>query len=56
MALWLVYLLPDPVAVGSIPSVPKNFQRKKLPDFLRLIISDGLRKVNSVLKMLIKPF
>ena len=33
MALWLVYLLPDPVAVGSIPSVPKKFQRKKLPDF-----------------------
>ena len=49
------FLLPDPVAEGSNPSIPKVFQRKKLSMLLRLINGVAYRKVNSGLKMLIEP-
>ena len=31
IAQWLAYLLPDPAALGLIPSIPKNFQMKNYP-------------------------
>ena len=32
LAQLLAYLIPDLAAPGSIPSVPKKFQRKKIVD------------------------
>ena len=54
IALWLAYLLPDPAAMDSIPSIPEIFPEEKLSMLLRLINSAGLRKVDSGLKMLIE--
>ena len=34
---WLAYLLLEPAAPGSIPSIPEIFQKKKLSKLLRLI-------------------
>ena len=44
-----------PRAPGLIPSIPQNFRRKYLSILLRLINSPVLRKVDSGLKMLVKP-
>ena len=54
-AQWLTYLLPDPAARRLISSVPKKCNWKKLSMLLRLINGTGKMKVDSGLKMLIKP-
>ena len=37
LAQWLTDLLPDPAALSLIHSFPEVFQRKKMPNLLRLI-------------------
>ena len=51
----VIYLLPDPAALGLIPKDPKFFQRKIFLMLLRLINGTGWRKVDSGLKLLIDP-
>ena len=50
----IAYLLPEPAAPGSNPSIPENVFRGKIFNVAGLINCAGERKVDSGLKMLIK--
>ena len=47
MAHWLAYLLPDPAAAGSIPSIGKKIHWKNLSMLLRFINGAAYRKADS---------
>ena len=51
----LAYLLPDPAAPVSIPSIPEFFQSRKMLLLRRLVNDPAKRKMDSGLKMLIEP-
>ena len=55
IAQLLVYLLPDPAALSSIPKFSEFFSYEEIVDVARLINGAAYRKVDSGLKMMIEP-
>ena len=44
IAQWLAYLLPDPAALGSIPSITKNISEEKNVDVAEVNQRHGMEE------------